>query len=93
VKRATFGKLLTRLKMLVRDKHSSLLRKFLNYGRKKFSNIFHRRKREKGAPLGNSLAILEIIRLASKFLSMINGLAYLASGRGDEEKTTFDNIV
>jgi hypothetical protein len=29
----------TRLERLVRDKHSSLLRKFVNYGQKKFYNI------------------------------------------------------
>jgi hypothetical protein len=33
------GVCLTRIDKLARDKHSSLLQKFLNYGRKKFYNI------------------------------------------------------
>jgi hypothetical protein len=32
------------LERIARDKHSSLLRKFVNYGQKKFYNIGHRKK-------------------------------------------------
>jgi hypothetical protein len=65
-KRLHLGRLLhypqTRLERLARDKHTSLLRTFVNYGRKKFYNIGARRKKHGVDKILSEYQLPEVVR-------------------------------